>query len=99
MGTDTAACVPCWSGAPLHRHRTSPFPTPDTPDTPPRRRKFLIRLFYFSKLWCAFKRMDTHRDMEVEENEFAAGFTRFKSDLGIDVSFEAGTGLGCEAPL
>jgi len=47
-------------------------------------RKFLIRLFYFSKLWCAFKRMDTHRDMEVEENEFAAGFTRFKSDLGID---------------
>ena len=35
-------------------------------------RRFMMRLFHYSKIFCAFRRMDTVRDFEIDINEFRA---------------------------
>lgn len=53
-------------------------------------RSFMIRLFYYAKIWCAFKRLDVVKDFEVELDEFKGGYTTFLKDLSLDDS------EGCE---
>jgi len=47
-------------------------------------RSFLIRLFYYAKIWCAFKRLDVVKDFEVELDEFKDGYSTFLSDLSLE---------------
>jgi hypothetical protein len=50
----------------------------------PHLRGFLIRIFYYAKIWCAFKRLDVVRDFEVDKEEFTSGFPQFSSDMALD---------------
>jgi len=47
-------------------------------------RSFLIRLFYYAKIWCAFKRLDVVKDFEVELDEFKGGYKTFVKDLSLE---------------
>jgi hypothetical protein len=50
----------------------------------PALRRFLMRLFHYSKIYCAFQRMDTVKDFEIDIEEFHAGYHQLKRDLKME---------------
>jgi len=67
----------------LHSHLESGMSLPQN-----ALRRFLMRIFHYSKIFCAFQRMDTVRDFEIDIHEFKHGYAQLKQDLQMEIEVD-----------
>lgn len=48
-------------------------------------RSFLLRLFYYAKIWCALKRIDYNEDNQLQFDEFSEEAHSLSHDLQLDL--------------